>query len=70
VLVRRKKGQNTPQPVLERAAELAAYHSRARNESLSPVMLSERKYVRKVKGLAAGQVRVEKEKTLLVSPKA
>lgn len=69
VLVRRKKGQNTPQPVLERAAELAAYHSRARNESLSPVMLTERKYVRKVKGLAAGQVRVEKEKTLLVKPK-
>ena len=70
VLVRKKKNQNTPQPVLERAAELAAFHSKARNESLCPVMLTERKFVRKIKGAAAGQVKVEKEKTLLVSPRA
>jgi predicted ribosome quality control (RQC) complex YloA/Tae2 family protein len=69
VLIRKKKNQNTPQPVLERAAELAAYYSKARNESLCPVMLTERKYVRKIKGAAAGQVKVEKEKTLLVTPK-
>jgi predicted ribosome quality control (RQC) complex YloA/Tae2 family protein len=69
VLVRKRKGQNTPAPVLERAAELAAYYSRGRNESLCPVMLTERKYVRKIKGSAAGLVKVEREKTLLVSPK-
>jgi predicted ribosome quality control (RQC) complex YloA/Tae2 family protein len=70
VLIRKKKNQNTPQPVLERAAELAAFHSKGRNESLCPVMLTERKFVRKIKGAAAGQVKVEKEKTLLVSPRA
>jgi predicted ribosome quality control (RQC) complex YloA/Tae2 family protein len=69
VLVRTKKGQNIPRPVLERAAELAAFYSKAKNESLCPVMLTERKYVRKIKGAAAGMVKVEKEKTLLVTPK-
>lgn len=70
VVVRIKKGSSTPAPVLQRAAELAAFHSKAGKEGLVPVMLTERKYVRKVKGAAPGQVKVEREKTLLVSPKS
>jgi hypothetical protein len=31
-------------------------------------MVTERKYVRKIKNTPAGQVRVEKEKTILVEP--
>lgn len=69
VVVRKKKAATTPEPVLQRAAELAAFYSRGKTESLCPVMLTERKYVRKIKGAAAGMVKVEREKTLLVSPK-
>jgi predicted ribosome quality control (RQC) complex YloA/Tae2 family protein len=69
VIVRNKKGKTTPQPVLERAAEMAAFYSKAKSESLSPVMVTERKYVRKGKNMLPGQVRVEKEKTLIVSPR-
>jgi predicted ribosome quality control (RQC) complex YloA/Tae2 family protein len=70
VLVKTKKGKNTPQPVIQRAAELAAHYSRASGEKLVPVMLTERKYVRKIKGSAAGLVKVEREKTILVEPSA
>jgi predicted ribosome quality control (RQC) complex YloA/Tae2 family protein len=70
ILVRHKAGKTTPNPVLERAAALAAFHSKARTEGLCPVMVTERKYVRKRKGMAAGQVFVEREKTLLVKPEA
>jgi predicted ribosome quality control (RQC) complex YloA/Tae2 family protein len=69
VIIRVKKGKITPQPVLMRAAEWAAFYSKAKNESLSAVMITERKFVRKSKNMLAGQVRVEKEKTLLVAPK-
>ena len=69
VVIRVKKSQNTPHPVCIRAAELAAHHSKAAKEMLVPVMMTERKYVRKIKGGAPGQVRVEKEKTLLVEPR-
>lgn len=68
VVISTQKGKATPQPVLERAAELAAFYSKAKTESLCPVMLTERKYVRKNKSMAAGQVRVEREKTILVRP--
>lgn len=69
VIIKVKKGKPTPQPVLTRAAEWAAYYSKARNETLSPVMVTERKYVRKGKNMLPGQVRVEKEKTVLVTPR-
>jgi len=69
VIIRKKNGEKPPPLVQERAAELAAYFSKAKNQSLVPVMMTERKYVRKVKGMAAGMVRVEKEKTILIAPK-
>lgn len=69
VMVRVQKGRNIPQPVKERAASLAAYHSKARTEGLVPVMMTERKYVRKGKKLAPGQVRVERSQTLLAEPR-
>jgi predicted ribosome quality control (RQC) complex YloA/Tae2 family protein len=70
VIVRQKPGSNFPQMVIERAAQLAAYHSRRKTESLCPVSYTLRKYVRKRKGAPAGQVVVEKEKTILVEPRA
>lgn len=68
VIIRNKKGQSIPNPVKERSAQLAAFFSKANTEALVPVMATERKYVRKVKGTAAGQVKVEREKTLLAGP--
>ena len=68
VIIRNKKVQNIPLPVKERAAQLAAFFSKAKTEALCPVMITERKYVRKIKGTAAGQVKVEREKTMLAEP--
>ncbi|MCH6199561.1 NFACT RNA binding domain-containing protein [Aquiflexum sp. LQ15W] len=68
VLIKYRSGINFPKTVLERAAELAAYYSKNKNESLSPVMYTPAKYVRKVKGAAPGAVMVEKENVLMVKP--
>ena len=57
-----------PRPLLERAAAVAAYYSKARGSSLVPVMVAPRKYVRKPKGAAPGAVVVEREEVLLVVP--
>lgn len=54
--------------VVEFAASLAAYYSKRKHESLVTVMLTQKKFVRKAKHLAAGQVIVDKEETLLVPP--
>ncbi|MGI9175151.1 MAG: Rqc2 family fibronectin-binding protein [Rhodothermales bacterium] len=55
--------------VLERAASIAAYYSKAQGSALVPVMVTERKYVRKAKGAPPGAVIVEREEVLLVEPK-
>jgi len=69
VLIKVKKQNNTPKTVIERAAELAAYYSKRKQDSLCPVMVTPRKYVRKKKGFLPGQVTVEKEDVILVVPK-
>jgi predicted ribosome quality control (RQC) complex YloA/Tae2 family protein len=51
-----------------RAAALAAYHSKKRNDTVCPVTVTPRKYVRKPKGLPDGAVIVEREKVVLVRP--
>ncbi len=68
VIIRRKPGGNIPKSVIERAASLAAFYSKRKNEALCPVMYTERKYVRKTRHLAPGEVIVDREKTILVSP--
>ncbi len=55
--------------LLERAAGIAAYFSKARGSGLVPVIVTERKYVRKPKGAPPGAVVVEREDVLLVEPK-
>lgn len=68
VVIKTKSGQNVPNDVLEYAASLAAHFSKGRTDSLCPVIYTEKKYVRKIKGAPAGQVVVDKENTLLVEP--
>ncbi|MCS6823454.1 MAG: NFACT RNA binding domain-containing protein [Cytophagaceae bacterium] len=68
VLVKYKPGKRYPNNVIEKAAAIAAYFSKRRGESLCPVIVTYKKYVRKKKGAAPGEVVVEKEKTFLVEP--
>lgn len=69
VVVRRPLPQvPVPAPVLEYAAGLAAWYSKQRNATLATVSYTEKKYVRKHKKLAAGQVMMDREQTLLVPP--
>ncbi len=55
--------------VLERAASLAAYFSKARDSSVVPVVVVPRKYVRKPRGAEPGTVVFEREEVLLVAPR-
>ncbi|MBN3583488.1 DUF814 domain-containing protein [Algoriphagus aestuarii] len=68
VVVKMKGFKNIPPVVLERAAELAAFYSKHKSESLAPVIYTEAKFVRKVKGSPDGSVKVEKEKVIMVRP--
>ncbi len=69
VLIKYRAGKTFPRNVIERAAELAAWYSKRRTDSLCPVTVTPRKYVRKPKGLAEGQVLIEKESVVMVVPR-
>jgi predicted ribosome quality control (RQC) complex YloA/Tae2 family protein len=69
VVIRLKGMPVLPQQVLERAAGLAAFYSKLKSDTLAPVIYTESKYVRKVKGSAPGSVIVDKEKVILIPPK-
>jgi predicted ribosome quality control (RQC) complex YloA/Tae2 family protein len=68
VVVRHRAGQPVPEPVVEHAAQLAAWYSRRQNDSLCPVTVTPKKFVRKPKGARPGQVVVERERVVLVKP--
>ena len=70
VIIRQKPGQNFPAEVIEKAAEMAAWNSKRKTDSLCPVIYTEKKFVRKVKGAPPGQVKVEREKVIMVTPTA
>ena len=53
---------------IEETAAIAAWHSKARNNSLVPVIYTERRYVRKPRKAKAGLVTVEREKSIMVAP--
>lgn len=66
VLVKHQAGKAFPKQVLERAAELAAYYSKRKTDSLIPVIYTPAKFVRKRKGALPGQVVVTKEEVMMV----
>lgn len=68
VVIKHQAGKTIPTTVLEKAAQLAAYYSKRKQDSLCPVMYTPKKWVRKPKGSAPGAVIVEREKVLLVKP--
>ena len=69
VLIKHQAGKKIGKDVIERAAQLAAYYSKRKNETLCPVIVTPKKFVRKRKGDPAGMVVVEKEETILVEPR-
>lgn len=69
VLIKHQAGKNFPKEVIERAAQLAAHYSKRKTESLCPVAMTPKKFVRKRKGDPAGTVVVEREEVILVEPK-
>lgn len=68
-ILRRPGRTSQPQKItLERAAAIAAFHSKARGSGLVPVIIAERKFVRKPRGAPPGAVLVDREEVLLVEP--
>ena len=68
VVIRNQPGKVIPDAVIERAAALAAFHSKRKGESLCPVAITRRKYVRKRKGDPPGTVIVEREEVRMAVP--
>ncbi|KAB2922570.1 MAG: DUF814 domain-containing protein [Bacteroidetes bacterium] len=66
-----KTGTGSGQPsrkAVEQAAAIAAYYSKMRNAKSVPVAMTEKKYVRKPRGVPAGTVVIEREKVIFVAP--
>jgi predicted ribosome quality control (RQC) complex YloA/Tae2 family protein len=66
----RGEGREMPPATLQRAAELAAYYSRARDETNVSVDVTQRRYVRRIPGAAPGLVTYIHEETVRVAPRA
>lgn len=69
VVIKNQPGRKFPAPVIERAAELAAFYSKRKNDSLCPVIVTPKKFVRKPKGLPDGAVVIDKEDVVMVVAK-
>ncbi|MFT5142027.1 MAG: putative ribosome quality control (RQC) complex YloA/Tae2 family protein [Rhodothermales bacterium] len=68
-VLRRPGKTGMPGPdVIEAAASIAAFHSKARGSGLVPVIVTERKYVRKPRKGLVGAVLVEREEVVIVPP--
>ncbi|MEX0684723.1 MAG: NFACT RNA binding domain-containing protein [Balneolales bacterium] len=57
-----------PMEIIEKAASYAAKYSKGAGSSLTPVIYTKRKHVRKPKGALPGQVKVIKEQVVLAEP--
>ena len=68
VVIKYQAGKSFPEPVIQKAAQLAAYYSKRKSDSLCPVLYTPKKFVRKRKGAAPGEVVVEREQVILVQP--
>ena len=69
VIIRHQSGKPFPKDVIEYAASIAAWNSKRKTESLCPVIVTPKKFVRKRKGDPAGAVVVDREEVILVEPK-
>lgn len=68
VVLRVPTGREPDRATLERAAGLAAYHSKARAGGVVPVSMTEGRHVSKPRGANPGTVEIRKETVLKVRP--
>jgi predicted ribosome quality control (RQC) complex YloA/Tae2 family protein len=68
VIIKYQAGKKFPKTVIRKAAEIAAYYSKRRTESMCPVIFTPKKFVRKRKGAPDGSVVIEKEEVIMVEP--
>lgn len=68
VIIRNPNGASIPNSVIEKVAQLAAWYSKRKTDSLCPVIYTPKKYVRKPKGSLPGQVILSQEKVVMVKP--
>ena len=68
VVIKNPNKKAIPDFVVEHAASIAAFYSKRSSETVVPVIFTQKKHVRKGKGMPAGQVIVDKEKVLIVAP--
>ena len=54
--------------LIEQAAAITAWYSKARTSSIAPVTVTPRKYVRKVRGAPLGEVTISREEVVMVEP--
>ena len=69
VLRHHEKGKEVPQAVLLVAAAIAAYFSKARGSSKVPVLISQKRHVRKPRKAPVGTVTVSRYETVMVEPR-
>lgn len=68
VVLRVGGGEGPDRATLERAASIAAYHSKARNAGTVAVSTTEGRHVSKPRGAKPGTVQIQKESVLKVRP--
>jgi predicted ribosome quality control (RQC) complex YloA/Tae2 family protein len=68
VLKNPRRLDNIPFDILKKAAGIAAFFSRQRDEEKVLVVYTRKKYVRKPKGMKIGQVLLDRQKTILIQP--
>ncbi len=67
VIIRNPKRRKTiPDRIVDIAARLAVYHSKARGEKAVSVIVTERKNIKKIPGAPAGMVSVNRHRTVMV----
>lgn len=68
VVIKDQPGKNLPESVKLFAASLAAANSKRSGDTMVPVTLTRKKFVRKPKGYPPGAVKVEREEVVLIEP--
>lgn len=70
VVIKNPEGTALPDSTIQKAAETAAFYSKARLSSKVPVDFTLRKHVRKPRGAKPGMVIYDNQTTVIVEPKA
>jgi predicted ribosome quality control (RQC) complex YloA/Tae2 family protein len=68
VVLRARSDAEPDKAVLQQAAAIAAYHSKARNAGTTPVACTLARYVTKPRGAKPGTVQIKKERIIKVRP--